>query len=68
MRTNSLELAVQRMGFKPCLVPEEPPKGERYLPVLITFRSWRERPGISEHVAPGLDKVGHLAADVGFRF
>jgi hypothetical protein len=55
------------MGFTPCPVPEEPPKRARDLPVLITFGSWRERPGILQDFPPGLDKVGQLAAGVGFR-
>ena len=62
-----LASTIQRMGFEPCLVPEEPPKRERNLPVLITRGSRRERPGISQHFAPGFDKVGHFAAGVGFR-
>jgi hypothetical protein len=62
-----LASTVQRMGFEPCLVSEEPPKRERDLPVLITFGSRRERPGVSQDVAPGLDEIRHFAASVGFR-
>jgi hypothetical protein len=34
--------------------------------MLIAFASGRERPGVSQHIAPHLDEVGHLAAAVGF--
>ncbi|MGA2057117.1 MAG: hypothetical protein ABSG88_17610 [Bradyrhizobium sp.] len=33
--------------------------------MLIPLASRRERPGVSQHIAPHLDEVGHLAA--GFR-
>jgi hypothetical protein len=54
------------MVVQPCSVPEEPAKRERDLPVLISFSSWRERPGISQHVATERNKVSHLVTDFGF--
>jgi hypothetical protein len=54
------------MAFEPCFIPEKPPKRERNLPVPITFGSWREGPGVSQHAAAELDKVSHLTAGIGF--
>jgi len=51
------------MAVEPCSVPEQRAKRARDLPVLITFRSRRERPGISQHVAAKRDKVSHFATD-----
>jgi len=55
--------AIQRVGVKPCSVPEQRAKRESDLPVLISFRSRPERPGISQHVPAERDKVGHLATE-----
>src|ERR1700719_2355497 len=62
-----LASAVQRMAFEPCFIPEKPAKRERNLPVLIAFGARSERPGVSQQIASHLDKIGHLAAGVGFR-
>jgi hypothetical protein len=60
-------LTVDRMIVQLCSVPEQRPKRERDLPVLIAFGSRREGPRESQDVAPKPDKISHLAAVVGFR-
>jgi hypothetical protein len=47
----------RNVGFQPFPVPEEGAKGERDLPMLIAFRAGRERTGISQNVAPVLEKL-----------
>lgn len=45
------------VGFPPFPVPEEGAKGARDLPMLIAFGAGRERTGISQNVAPVLEKL-----------
>jgi len=45
------------MGLQPFPVPEEGTKRQSDLPMLIALRAGRERAGISQNIAPVLDKL-----------
>jgi hypothetical protein len=45
------------MRVEPFLVLEKAAKRQGNLPMLIAFRTWREHPGISQDVAPVLNKL-----------
>ncbi|MHB8270655.1 hypothetical protein [Bradyrhizobium sp.] len=47
----------QGMGVQPFLVLEKVAKRQGDLPVLVAFRARRECPGITQDVAPVLDKL-----------
>jgi hypothetical protein len=46
------------MGLQPFPVPEQGAERQGDLPVLVAFRSGRERAGVSQNVASVLDKLG----------
>jgi hypothetical protein len=48
---------LNRISVEPFLVLEKGPERQRYLPMLISFGARRECPGISQDVAPVLDKL-----------
>jgi hypothetical protein len=45
------------MGLQPFPVPEEGAERQGDLTVLVAFRPGRERAGVSQYVAPVLDKL-----------
>jgi hypothetical protein len=45
------------MSLQPFPVPEQGAKRQGDLPMLITFRPGRKRTGVSQYIAPVLDKL-----------
>ena len=52
----------QGVGIQPLLVLEKGAKRQGNLSVLVSFRARRESPGITQDVAPVLDKLGLAVA------
>jgi hypothetical protein len=45
------------MGIQPFPVPEQRAKRQGNLAMLVSLRAWRERAGVSQDIAPMLDKL-----------